>query len=47
MSAKHSISELRACAGVQFDPDVVDAFCAVIDEYGLPRLRLGSGAVSQ
>jgi diguanylate cyclase (GGDEF)-like protein len=47
MSPKHAISELRACAGVQFDPDVVDAFCAVLDEHGLPRLRLGAAGYSQ
>ena len=24
-----ALAELRRCAGTQFDPDVVDAFCAV------------------
>jgi len=31
-SHEHAISELRAGAGTQFDPDVVDVFCDVIPE---------------
>ena len=29
--------ELRRCAGTQFDPGVVDAFCAVLEEDGPAR----------
>ena len=32
MSHEGAIAELWACAGTQFDPAVVDAFCAVIEE---------------
>jgi diguanylate cyclase (GGDEF)-like protein len=31
-SADDAIAELRACAGAQFDPDVVAAFCALMDD---------------
>jgi HD-GYP domain-containing protein (c-di-GMP phosphodiesterase class II) len=32
MSLEGAVDELRRCAGTQFDPTVVDAFCAVIAE---------------
>jgi two-component system, cell cycle response regulator len=32
MSAKAALAELRRCAGTQFDPAVVEAFCAVLAE---------------
>jgi diguanylate cyclase (GGDEF)-like protein len=32
MSAEGALSELRRCAGSQFDPAIVDAFRAVVDE---------------
>jgi diguanylate cyclase (GGDEF)-like protein len=32
MSVEGALAELRRCAGTQFDPMVVDAFCAVITE---------------
>jgi two-component system cell cycle response regulator len=31
MPMSHAIIELRRCAGMQFDPDVVRAFCDVVD----------------
>jgi HD-GYP domain-containing protein (c-di-GMP phosphodiesterase class II) len=31
LSREDAISELRRCAGAQFDPVVVDVFCQVID----------------
>jgi two-component system cell cycle response regulator len=31
MPAQHALLELRRCAGLQFDPDVVKAFCALVD----------------
>jgi HD-GYP domain-containing protein (c-di-GMP phosphodiesterase class II) len=29
---EEALAELRRCAGTQFDPDVVDAFIAVLDD---------------
>jgi diguanylate cyclase (GGDEF)-like protein len=34
VSAAEALAELRRCAGTQFDPDVVDAFCAVVERAG-------------
>jgi diguanylate cyclase (GGDEF)-like protein len=34
-SASQALAELRACSGTQFDPAVVDAFCAVMAEESL------------
>jgi response regulator RpfG family c-di-GMP phosphodiesterase len=31
-SVEHAIAEIRACAGAQFDPDIVDAFVSLIIE---------------
>jgi diguanylate cyclase (GGDEF)-like protein len=31
-STGDAITELRRCAGAQFDPDVVDAFCALVED---------------
>jgi HD-GYP domain-containing protein (c-di-GMP phosphodiesterase class II) len=40
MSKEGAVAELRRCAGTQFDPAVVDAFCAVIAER--EQLAVGS-----
>jgi HD-GYP domain-containing protein (c-di-GMP phosphodiesterase class II) len=32
MSLEGAVNELRRCAGVQFDPQVVDAFCCTLAE---------------
>jgi HD-GYP domain-containing protein (c-di-GMP phosphodiesterase class II) len=32
MAAGDAIAELRRCAGRQFDPDVVDVFCALVED---------------
>jgi HD-GYP domain-containing protein (c-di-GMP phosphodiesterase class II) len=39
VSQAQALAELRACAGGQFDPDVVAAFCAVIEQPKLERQR--------
>jgi HD-GYP domain-containing protein (c-di-GMP phosphodiesterase class II) len=31
MPAQNALTELRRCAGLQFDPDVVKAFCQLVD----------------
>jgi diguanylate cyclase (GGDEF)-like protein len=35
MSQEVALAELRSCAGSQFDPDVVEAFCATVTERAL------------
>jgi HD-GYP domain-containing protein (c-di-GMP phosphodiesterase class II) len=30
VSPAEALAELRRCAGTQFDPRIVDAFCAVV-----------------
>ena len=37
MSVEVALEELRRCAGTQFDPRVVDAFCAVVAERALAQ----------
>ena len=32
MSLADAVIELRSCAGTQFHPGVVDAFCALVEE---------------
>jgi diguanylate cyclase (GGDEF)-like protein len=39
MSLADAVTELRGCAGGQFHPGVVDAFCALIDERVPPAVR--------
>jgi HD-GYP domain-containing protein (c-di-GMP phosphodiesterase class II) len=39
-----AVAELRACAGSQFDPTVVEAFCAVLAEQPEPAGRLAGAA---
>jgi diguanylate cyclase (GGDEF)-like protein len=34
-----AVAELRRCAGTQFDPDVVEIFCAMVAEDGNPPVR--------
>jgi HD-GYP domain-containing protein (c-di-GMP phosphodiesterase class II) len=43
MSVEDAIAELRRCAGTQFDPHVVDEFCAVTED---EHLRVPSPALS-
>ena len=40
-----TITELRRCAGAQFDPDVVDAFLTALDSGAIDRSEIGQGTV--
>jgi diguanylate cyclase (GGDEF)-like protein len=44
MSIEGMVSELRRCAGTQFDPAVVDAFCAVLAERKQLQARVDESA---
>lgn len=36
LSIDQALGELRRCSGAQFDPDLVDTFCSLMDRYRLP-----------
>ncbi|MDQ1377084.1 MAG: hypothetical protein QOE15_1257, partial [Acidimicrobiaceae bacterium] len=38
LSLDHAVGELRRMAGTQFDPEVVDAFVPLAEEYAPPGL---------
>jgi hypothetical protein len=40
MPLSAAVTELRTCAGTQFDPDVVHAIIAIVEERARPTLRL-------
>jgi HD-GYP domain-containing protein (c-di-GMP phosphodiesterase class II) len=46
ISHADAVKEVRRCAGGQFDPDVVEAFCSVIDEAGQAGELSGAGEAS-
>lgn len=49
LSTAEAVEELRRCAGGQFDPRVVEAFCAVVQREGIaerPRPAPGRGALT-
>ena len=46
ISAQDALAELQACAGTQFDPRVVSAFCAEIASLG-PRFAEGGAAAGR
>jgi len=39
IGAEDALAELRRCAGTQFDPWVVDAFCRAVEEDAVPEER--------
>jgi diguanylate cyclase (GGDEF)-like protein len=39
VSSKEAVEELRRCAGTQFDPQVIEAFCAMLESESAPALR--------
>jgi HD-GYP domain-containing protein (c-di-GMP phosphodiesterase class II) len=41
MSQEGAVAELRRCSGTQFDPTVVDAFCAVLGELSREAAAVG------
>jgi HD-GYP domain-containing protein (c-di-GMP phosphodiesterase class II) len=40
MSLQDALSELRRCAGTQFDPQLVEVFCRLVSERTDPRAPL-------
>ena len=40
ISVETALDELRACAGTQFDPDVVEALAELVERSELPELAL-------
>lgn len=42
MSSEGALSELHACAGSQFDPEVVDALAAVVAQQRAAAPAIGS-----
>ena len=45
-STSAALAELRRCAGTQFDPAVVEAFCAVVAEERAVAARPGTAALA-
>ena len=39
VSSQEAVEELRRCAGTQFDPQVVETFCGVLQSESAPELR--------
>jgi diguanylate cyclase (GGDEF)-like protein len=40
LSSQQAINELKRCAGTQFDPELVDTFCKIIESTQLKRLKI-------
>ncbi len=40
MSRADALKELRCCAGGQFDPEIVETFCALLAPVKRPHARL-------
>jgi HD-GYP domain-containing protein (c-di-GMP phosphodiesterase class II) len=40
LSSQQALNELKRCAGTQFDPELVDTFCKIIESTPLKRLRI-------
>jgi putative nucleotidyltransferase with HDIG domain len=43
LPAAHALSELRRCAGTQFDPEIVQVFCAAWEEGSLQLVAAAAG----
>jgi diguanylate cyclase (GGDEF)-like protein len=46
MPTEDAIAELRRCAGRQFDPDIIEVFCALVEDGDLPPLHASADVTS-